>query len=64
MKIRFYCDLFGPLPLKDKEPNLMACTEPSTSGGPGMTRVAFDVEFPETLIREADVVVPATWVPR
>ena len=61
MKIRFYCDIHGPLPMKDKDPFLYASTEPGSACGPGITRVAFDVEFPERYLREADAVVPATW---
>ena len=60
MKVRFYCDLFGKLPLRGLDIPLFAFTDATSTGtaAAGCTRVAFDVEFPDSVLREADVIVP------
>jgi len=64
MLIKFYCDLHGPLPIRHIDHDFTACTTPGSAVGPGITRVAFEVAFPDSLVCEQDVIVPAAFIAR
>lgn len=61
MIVRFYCDIYGPLPVRGLGVCLAASSNPDHTPGPGTTRVAFDVEFPDSVVCEADQIVGAQY---
>lgn len=60
MKVRFYCDVYSAL-VDPKDLHLTALTTPyQREPSQGCTRVAFDVEFPDDIMRPYDVQAPDT----
>lgn len=59
MKITFYCDVYPDSTWKTGGmPMLFASNRPPRSPGAEAKRIAFTVEFPDDLFREADQVAP------